>query len=825
MNNGTQTQRRARTNPVEHEALLARLGRGDATAKACRAGNLAPSEFLAWWRAQLSQRLPKMQGTCRVPVEAPVEIHRDPNGVPHIYAEQDEDLYFAYGYAMAQDRLWQLDYYRRQAQGRLAEILGSEARPRATGGAVRALERDVVARTIGFRRIAQAQWETLDAQVGRRLTAFAAGINQVRAESRRQPPIEFALLDYRPEPWEPVDTLTVWVEFQYYLTVRLDVIVMPELARRELRDDALFHAYLTGEADSESILPPSPHAHAASGPTGRAVGDPQDGIGSNNWVVAGERTARGHALLASDPHIAFNAVSCWYEAHLHETASGSNIAGAGYIGVPGILFGRNSDVAWGLTNNICSQRDLYLEKTDPRHPGCFQTGEQWRPAEVHVEEIRIRDQEPMELRVEVSANGPIVNHLLPECARGLGPVALKWMGDRTRDAGGTAECLEIGVMMNLNRARNCHEFRSFLKDWKVPTVSMVFADTQGHIGYQCAGYIPVRTNWRRGFRRGWDPVDAWKEVIPFAGLPALSDPAAGWLCTANNRTAGDDYPFPLSGTWASGYRARRIRQLLETKAQVLPEDCRSWQMDTLSLRAVACLPCLRSLLADVSDWRVRTALDLWETWNGRMDPDTVGSTLFETFFTLWQEAVAAERFSASTAPYLAAGIAGLAVWLLQENAAGWFETDARRRSVVIDTVLRAWRRLSTALGADQEEWRWGRVHKIRLEHPLSYLPALGDLLNRGGQAVGGSGITVCNTGMDPNYMAVMGANYRIMTELDAQDPVLHAVDAAGQSGHAGSPHYCDQLPLWLEGRLKRLALDPSAGRETAQSTLILHPES
>ena len=824
MDDRTAAQGQARTGPVEHEVLLSRLGRGASLEEACQAGNLVSREFPAWWQEQLSQRLPKMKGTCRVPVKAPVEVHRDHSGVPHIFADQDEDLYFAYGYAMAQDRLWQLDYYRRQAQGRLAEILGGEARPRATGGAIGALDRDIAARTIGFRRIALAQWETLDAQVGQRLAAFAAGINQVQAESRRNLPIEFALLDYSPEPWDPVDTLSIWIEFQCYLTVRLDVIVMPELARRELGNDELFQAYLEGEADEESILAPGPNSNTPSVRVGQAVGDRQDGVGSNNWAVASARTAHGHALLASDPHIAFNAVSCWYEAHLHGP-SGLNVAGAGYIGVPGILFGRNMDVAWGITNNICSQRDLYLERTDPQHPGCFKAGAQWVPAEVHMEEIRVRDQEPMELRVEVSPNGPIVNHLLPEFARSLGPVSLKWMGAQTKAKDGATECLEIGAMMNINRARNCHAFRSSLKDWKVPTVSMVFADAQGHIGYQCTGHIPLRPHWHRGFRQGWDPDDAWKGVIPFAGLPAMSDPAEGWIRTANNRTAGNDYPFPLSGTWASGYRARRIRQLLDEEAQVLPEDCMRWQMDTLSLRAQECLPSLQALLADVPDWQVCAALDIWGNWNGHMDPDTVGSTLFETFFTLWQEVVAAERFSVRTAPYLAGGISGLAVRLLKDNAAGWFATSGRRRSVIIDTVLQTWQKLSAELGSDPEGWLWGRVHKIRLDHPLGYLPALGDLLDRGRQAVGGSGVTVCNTGVDPNYMSAIGANYRIVAELDMQEPVLYAVDAAGQSGHAGSSNYCDQLSLWLKGQMKRLALQPSACKEAARSRLLLQPES
>ncbi len=802
--------------------LLAQLGQGLSREAACTACRMDIAAFPAWWQDQLAQRLPRLRGEHRVPVVEAVDIQRDQRGVPHIHAAHDADLYLAYGYAMAQDRLWQLDYYRRQARGQLSAILGTDARPMATGGAVSALERDIVARTIGFQRIAQAQWRVLDPQVRQRLDAFATGINQVRTDSLDKLPIEFALLDYVPDPWHPVDTLAIWVEFQYYLTVRLPVIIMPELARQVLGDGALYQAFLQGEADDESILPPGPQARPAA-PVGRTVGDPDDSAGSNNWVVAGQRTASGHPLLASDPHIAFNAVSCWYEVHLMDDA-GLNVAGAGYIGVPGVIFGRNPDMAWGVTNNICSQRDLYRERTDPRHPGQFWHDGQWVTARTLTETIDVRQGKPVELTVTFSANGPIVDHLLPAAASELGPVSLKWMGATLGPAGESRRGGEIGAMMQTNRARNCHEFRQALQDWRVPTFSLVFADTQGHIGYQCTGSIPLRTRWHRGFRQGWTATDAWQDVIPFAALPALVDPEAGWIRTANNRTAHDDFPVPLSGTWASGYRARRIRQLLEDNPRMTQEACTQLQMDTFSWRAEECLPGLQALLGDVEDERIQAALALWAAWDRHMDPDTVGSTLFETFFGLWQQTVAAARFPAATASYLAEGIAGLAVSLLQGDPAGWF-APGQRQAAVIQTLHATWDKLAAELGPDPAHWQWGRVHKIRLHHPLTYLPAVGELLDRGGQAVGGSGITVCNTGMDPTYMATIGANYRIVAELGDQAPVLFAGDAAGQSGHPGSPHYCDQLPRWLKGQLYALPLTAPDRDQATQTRLVLRPQA
>lgn len=804
--------------------VLARLGQGDSIESACRTGQLDRESFPLWWQEQVVKRVPSYEGVRKAAVDAPVEIKRDKNGVPHIFAEQESDLYMAYGYAMAQDRLWQLDYYRRQAQGTLSEVLGAEAKPEATGGAIRAIDRDIVARTIGFRRIAQTQWVLLDQRVGQCLESFVAGINHLQEEFADNLPIEFALLDYQPLPWHPVDALSIWVEFQYYLTVRLPVIVMPELARRELADDDLFQAYLLGEADDESILPPTEGNSGQQAKTvGKSVGDPLDGGGSNNWAVAGGRTANGHALLASDPHIAFNAISCWYEVHL-ANATGLNVAGAGYIGVPGILFGRNLDVAWGITNNICSQRDLFLEETSPEHVGHFRKGDQWVPAESRTEVIGIRDQDSLNLTVESSPNGPIVNHLLPDFAQDIGPVSLKWMGATGEPSSAEAAGkFEVGAMMMTNRARNCQEFRSALRDWRVPTLSMVFADIHGHIGYQCAGRIPLRSDWTRGFRRGGHTADEWQDNIPFAGMPAMEDPEQGWIRTANNRTAYDDFPFPLSGTWASGYRAKRIKEALKQNEKLSRADCMRLQMDTYSMRAEECLPHLQTMLADEPNKQVQQALEIWEKWDRRMDPDTVGGTLFETFFALWQQSVAAVRFSQQTASYLAGGIAGLAVALLKDDEAGWFRKPGERRLSIINTLLETWHSLCTDLGPEASLWHWRRVHRIRLDHPLTYLPALGDLFNRGGQAVGGSGITICNTGVDPNYMSSMGANYRIVAELDADSPVLYGIDAAGQSGHPGSPHYCDQLPQWLNGQLKPIPLTRSESAQNAVSSMVLEP--
>jgi penicillin amidase len=720
-------------------------------------------------------------------------------------AQQDADLFFGYGYAMAQDRLWQMDYLRRKALGRLSEVFGAEM-----------IEQDTIARTVGLNRIAAHEVDALPAETRRLLEAFTHGVNAVIAESGDRLPVEFGLLDYAPEPWSDTDSIAIWAEFRYYLTVRFPVIVLPELARRMLNDEGLMRAFLMPEAGNETIVPHGfyPAQAGSMEKVGETVGDPQDGVGSNNWVVDGKHSMTGLPLLASDPHIAFGVTGCWYEAHL---CGGSfNVTGAGYVGVPGILFGRNTRVAWGITNNICSQRDLYQERTDPQHPDCFLYDGQWEPARVLDETIKVRGNDDIHKTMRYSRNGPIVDEILPAPARGTGPVTLRWLG--------ATGCDELSPMLRMNRAQTCDEFRAALHDWRVPTLSAVFADVDGHIGYQCIGRIPVRKQWERGYRHGWEPAQQWQSVIPFAGMPALSDPPHGWIRSANNRTAPEDYPYPLSGTWNSGHRALRIRHMLEEQDKFSAADFARMHQDVLSMRAVEGLPRLLAALAEVTDERVQRAVGYLRAWDCRMETDSVGASLFDIFFNFWSQAVAHARFDVAVANLMAGALGGLSLELLADDKHGWFANGNRA-----EAVRRAFAQTlddhTRRLGPDPAQWTWGRSHTIALQHTLSARGELGTLLNRGGLPVRGNGVTVCNTGYDPNYMAALGANYRLIADLSTSPPALDAVDAAGASGHPGSAHYGDQLHEWISGRYHSLPLEQAALEVNGQNTLVLLPIS
>ncbi len=774
--------------------MLLKLGSGSKIAGLCKEAGITRQEFDAWWRAELSRRVPSPAGSKTLgkgAVQGASRIERDEWGIPHIYADDDDGLFFAYGYAMAQDRLFQMDWLQRKGKGCLSEIIGEAG-----------LENDIAMRTGGVNRIAEAEAKRLPAETKRLLERFSDGVNSLIADSVGCLPIEFDLLGYQPEPWSPLSSCAIAGEFRWYLTVRLAVFCIPEVAKRTFGgDNAMWRAFLEGEADDESILPQGSYQtrRAGSELVGASIGDPYEGQGSNNWVLAGKKTTTGKPLLASDPHIAFAAVSCWYEAHL--SGGSFNVTGMAYAGMPAIMFGRNEKLAWGITNNICAQRDIYQEKTDPNRPGYFFYDGKWEKGREVTETIKIKGKRAVTKKILYSRNGPLIDELLPAQAKDTGPVSLRWLG--------STYCNWTASMQDMDRAKTIPAFRKAMDGWRVPTFSLVIADTDGNIAYQAGGNVPERTVWERGYRPGWEPEHQWKSLIPQKGMPHLDNPERGWMATANNRPAPNDYPYPLSGVWSSGHRARRVRQMIESKPKHDVAGMVTMHQDALSLRAVDCLPGLRSALKDSKDRRVREAAGYLAKWDGRYETSEVGATLFESFFTFWSREVAYQRFAdRSTAEWVAGAMGGLATRLLTANQAGWFKKPSDRMPAIAKALLSSIADLEKRFGRDMAKWTWGAAHKIVLRHVLGGVGDLGELLNRGGQPVKGNGVTVCNTGFDPNYLAPMGANYRLIADMSTNPPGLWAVDAQGESGHPGSQHYCDQLPEWIGGRYHYLPLDP-----------------
>ncbi|MBC8352085.1 MAG: penicillin acylase family protein [Planctomycetes bacterium] len=791
---------------LSDKEFLKRLGEGVPIATVCEAAGCSRGQFDQWWRECSVRRVLAVTGDVFAPVKSPVSIERDQRGIPHIYAENDEDLFVAFGYAMAQDRLFQLDYLRRKGAGRLAEVFGEES-----------LQSDVLARTVGLRRIAEAEWSRLPRETQELLTSFTAGINAALDQATDHLPIEFDLLDYRPEPWTEIDCLTIEVEFRWYLTGRFPVIVIPELVKRSLGDDVLVREFFCGEALDECLLPADGYPKTKSDRPAESVSPPlggfDDATGSNNWVVSGKLTRSGKPLVASDPHIAIEAVSCWYQVHLH--GGSFNVAGMTYVGMPAIMFGRNEAVAWGITNNICSLRDLYQEKSDTDHPGCFLYDGEWEPWHERTETIAVRHAEPVTKTIRVSRNGPIVDEVLPPPADKTGPVSLRWLG---MHEGGW-----LAALLDMDRARNVSEFNESLRPWHVPTFSLVFADTEGHIGLKLSGRIPIRNVQQRGYRPGYDPAHQWDGLIPFEDMPGVFDPEQGFAATANNPVATSDYPYQLSCTAPAGYRARRIREMIESHdpASITSDNFREMQFDVVSLRAVNCLPPLLAILdaAAEADERARQSIESLRAWDGSVLPKAIGPTIFNVFFTHWTRTVLSERFEADARPLLAMAAEGLAARLLDEDQHGWFvngDRDIHVRAAFQQAVVD----LSQRLGPTVDDWQWEKLHRLTMNHVLASRGDLAELLNYAGMGVRGDMQSVCNTGSGPDWTAVTGGGFRMIADL-CDSTTLRTVDAPSQSGHPGSPHYKDQLDDWLAGNYHDLPLTRDG--ITADAKLTLRP--
>jgi len=781
--------------------LLKSLGQGVTIDQLCEQQGWSRTRFDEWFQEQCKARLHSGALAVNGSLESKVSIARDKYGIPAIYAETTKDLFFAFGVAMAQDRLFQMDFLRRRGLGQLSELLGESH-----------LDLDRTARIVGLHRIAESQWHDLSDNVKLILQRFTDGVNHVIAKSGELPPIEYSILDCSIRPWTPLDSIACEVEFQWYLTGRFPIICIPEIVRRAVGDTPLYEQFTVGEAEEEAIMPVGsyePLASTNSEPIGETLTLPSEGLGSNNWAVSGSRTASGSPMVASDPHIAIDANSCWYEARLK--CPEYDVAGMAYVGMPALMFGRTPGVGWSITNNICSQRDLYQEQTSEEHTDSFLYDGEWITSTSRVETIQIRDKEDHVETVIHSHNGPIVDSILPKPVQDTGPVSLRWVG---MYGGGW-----LTSLLAMNRATTVSELHEAMRPWHVPTFCVVSGDTQGNIGLRATGKIPRRKKYNRHYRNGSDPQDQWLGFIPFDEMPELINPDCEWIRTANNRTAANDYPHMLSGCWNSGHRAARIRNMLdEQKTPFTKEDFAGMQNDVISGRAVECTPKLISVLSSVEDAAIQQAVSILASWNGAMEVDSTAGAIFNVFYTMWQTRVSQERLPVELLGFIGRASGGLASRLIDEDPVGWFENDGHRKAV-LETFEKTLSMLKERFGEDMNQWAWGKLHVLTKSHVLDHIGDLGELLNHDPIGVPGDMITVGNTGEGPDWTSVSGAGYRLIHDMGSNPPCLWAVDGQGQSGHPGSPHYNDQEDDWLNAGYHCILLSDRADPNATLFTL------
>ncbi len=704
-----------------------------------------------WGYLQLKKPLPQTSGDISLSgLSNEVNVYRDAQGVPHIEAQTDEDLYFAQGYVTAQDRLFQMDLSRRQASGQLAEVIGASM-----------LDQDRFFRTFGLRRAAEASAAAYDEETYSYLESYAAGVNAFmeQAIEAGELPLEFRLAGYEPTPWEPLDSLTIgkymaydlggnWQgqAFRYWLAQNVSGAEAIDLLPVYPEDGPVI-------LDVAKSIPID--VETAFGSTTDYLPHPFNG--SNNWVLSGEKTASGEPLLADDPHLGLATPSIWYETHL--SSPSVNVTGVIFAGVPGIILGSNESIAWGVTNVGPDVQQLYFEQRHPEDPHQFLYDDDWYEAEVITEEIQVADEDPVTHEIVLTKNGPILSdyaHLNEDEEYAL---SMRWTAHEATT--------ELQAVIGFNRANDWDSFEAALRNFQAPAQNFVFASTDGTIAYRANGLIPIRPSGDDALLPvpGWDSEYEWEGYIPWDELPTITNPDSGFISTANNQIAGDDYPYHLTHTWAQPYRHQRILDVLQEKNDHTVEDMQALQMDAVNLQAAEFIPLLTDALSEEELRKIDySALDMLQSWNQIDSREEAGPLLFHFWIEELTDLLFAERIPEEVYE-LFDGRANSVDELLRSASAGkpgpWVEGAGGLEQLASSSFTRAVDRATDLQGDNPKDWKWGDYHQVIFNHPLAAISPLNYLFNAEALPVDGSRITVKAAGYNSETGAVThGAGWR-----------------------------------------------------------------
>jgi penicillin G amidase len=797
-----------------------------------------------------------------------VSVMRDDRGVPQLYADTADDLFRAQGYVQAQDRFFEMDFRRHVTAGRLSELVGVDAD---------ALKADRVVRTLGWRRVAEQELSLLSPDSQRYLQDYADGVNAyLKGRSPGHVSLEYVVLGhkvshYRIEPWTPVDSLS-WLKAmawdlkanysdeatraelaQSIPEQRIDELYPPYAFRKNLpilSDHDLIAAVSSGPA-AERGTPVfvQPERSALRAATTALDAVPQllgrgDAIGSNSWVVDGSHTTTGKPLLANDPHLAPSIPGIWYQMGLHcrqlSPACPFDVAGFTFSGLPGVVIGHNDRIAWGLTNLPADVTDLYLERV---LGDTYQRDGRYVPLVERQETIKVAGAKDVTITVRSTVHGPIVSDVLDEARRaGSGAlvngkrdpsdydVSLAWTAltpGRTADA-----------LFALDAARNWSEFRSAAKLFEVPAQNLVYADVQGNIGYQAPGRIPVRVSSTPGANpgewpaEGWDSRYDWKSYVPFDQMPASFNPPEGLIVAANE--AVDDQVDPyLTGDWDYGYRAQRIRNLLERGPKISPATMRSIQTDERQPFASTLVPYLLRINLR-KDPFTRQAQQLLRGWDDSTGAASAPAAYYNAVWSNLLRLTFDDELSGDLRADGGDRWYAVVDALLKDPSNPWWDDKGTpgviegRDEILREALVDARAELTKSLGKDPGKWEWGQLHLLTLRHAVlggSGTPGVvRSLFNRGPWSLpGGSGVVYATgwtayAGYDVDSVPSM----RMVVDLSDLDRSTW-VNLTGESGHAYSGHYVDQADAWAAGWTYPWPFTAGAVRTSTADVLTLHP--
>jgi penicillin amidase len=771
---------------------------------------------------------PQTSGTLHVAgLQSSVEVLRDRWGTPHIYAQNNHDLFFAQGYTQAQDRLWQMEFTRRVGNGNLSSFLGADTLPI-----------DRFMRTIGLRRTAEHDWANIGGDERAVMQAYSDGVNAYIDGNRGRLSIEFTLFGVNPSRWSPQDIL---------VTVGLMSWILSENASFELSrahfiakaGDAVSRQLLPpynegapfvipAEADKYSYLKQLPTEHLRWGDA--LLGTPGPSVGSNSWVVRGDRTASSAPLLANDTHLDLFLPSSWYATGLH--SGDFETVGYSFVGTPGIVLGHNQHIAWGLTDLVADVEDFYTENLDSTdHPQHYQFRGEWRDLDTETETIEVKGKAPVALEVQRTHHGPLVSNLggrfkFPQ------PLALAWSGDKCETA--------IEAVIALNRARSWSEFRDALSLWDGPDLNFIYADQDGNIGSQAVGRIPIRSPKHQGTVPvpGWTGEYEWQGFIPPSELPYQLNPTSGFVVAANQKVISDKYPYHLGYEWADPYRAIRITELLSVSHPLTLGDMKQIQGDNYETPAKQLLTYLGAVKPKGE--MERTALDRLRSWDMHCSLDEAGPSIFQVWYRfLVKDTVGDELGTKLTDEYMEYYWVHMPMMinLMKEPNNTLFDDVRTPQIETRDDIVRRsfsdavdW--LSKRYGKNPDDWKWEKIHTLTFRHRplgLAQVPVLSKAFSYGPIPDPGCDRFTVNAAWfaldddaDDPFTSVAGTSQRIIMDLSSWDKSL-AVNSTGQSEHLFHSHRNDEIELWRKMEYHPLLFSRKALESDGVSTLMLVP--
>lgn len=727
-------------------------------------------------------------------LQSDVDVFRDEHGVPHIFAQNEEDLYRAVGFAMAQDRLWQMDLLRRVTQGRLSEILGKDQ-----------ANTDLLMRSLRIQEKSELVLAQAEPEIKAALTAFSEGVNWYIMKYPLPP--EFKVLGYAPEFWEPVHSINLIGYMAWDLSAGWGTEYFLHRLRSQVSDEMIAEMIPDLTNHKTVVYPEFGDINLQAGNTILNASENLRNLGveifsgSNNWAVSGKKSTSGMPLMANDMHLGLFAPGIWYQ--MHQVVDGKvNVTGVVLPGQPFVIAGHNNRIAWGMTNVMVDDLDFYAEKINEDSTKYLFDGE-WRDFEIKDILIKTKEGEDIHKTLRFTHRGPMVNEFKKEKET---PLSVRWLGNEMSN--------EIRSVYLLNRAQNWDDFRNAASTFISVSQNIVYADVDGNIGLQCSAGVPIREGSGIQIYPGDSSKYDWKGLVPFEELPYEFNPERGYVSSANNKTVNGDYPYYISHWFATNSRIDRIREMLEAREKLGIEDFKAMQSDFKSITSEELTPAYLESLQKFTGWNEteQQAFDKFKNWDYTLGLESQAASIFEilyrkSMFNLVKDDLSPELFESIKGERML--LENLMINILADNReSAWVDNiQTEQTETFDDLVIQSFKEtveeLSTQVGTDMEQWKWGKLHSFTVAHPLSAVEILDKVLklNRGPFEVAGSYHTVCpyNYPFTNLYKTNHGASERHIFDTQNWDR-SETVIPSGTSGIPASEFYLDQTELYIHNQ-------------------------